>query len=491
MRRIVIAILTLAALPATAQYEGSSFTTTGRGVATTFVTDYQALGINPANLGWTWQFEEKKVALGFNELTYSTHSNALSKKELRQEVSTMIRNKTAEDFTYQEKVAAAKSFADEGLSMNVDYGSLGAAFTDEKFGGIAFRIADRIQWYSQLGPQASELLFLGRTAPYFDSVIVNQGGSNVTLPNDSTLYNPDSVISGFTTTPSYISDIMNGSRLSMSWYREYNLSYGRKIFEKDSLIALYGGVGIKYLQGIAILDINGQGDQFDGFSALSPFFDIDYGTAAMGNPSALTPTTSFPPKSVGSGWGFDVGANVVLFNKLKIGAAVNNIGSITWDGNVYSLSDTLVYDTENAGLESYNVFNSIKDVVGDDGLLKLSGETSRTVKLPTVMRLGASYKVGKIAEIGVDVIMPGNEVPGSYEGAIIGFGGDIQPLPWVRIQAGFVTGGNYGPQVPLGIMIFAPKGGYEFGIASRDALTFFTQNGPTLSLSLGFMRFRF
>ena len=43
----------------------------------------------------------------------------------------------------------------------------------------------------------------------------------------------------------------------------------------------------------------------------------------------------------------------------------------------------------------------------------------------------------------------------------------------------------------LGLTFIAGGGCWEGGIASRDAITFFVQNGPTLSLSTGFMRFRF
>jgi hypothetical protein len=36
------------------------------------------------------------------------------------------------------------------------------------------------------------------------------------------------------------------------------------------------------------------------------------------------------------------------------------------------------------------------------------------------------------------------------------------------------------------------KGGaYEFGIASRDAVTFFKDNAPSISAAMGFARIRF
>jgi hypothetical protein len=46
-------------------------------------------------------------------------------------------------------------------------------------------------------------------------------------------------------------------------------------------------------------------------------------------------------------------------------------------------------------------------------------------------------------------------------------------------------------QIPVGVN-FAIKGGtYEFGVASRDAVTFFKDNAPTISMAMGFARMRF
>ena len=51
MKNTLLIVLVLSSFNVFGQIENSSFTATGRGAATTFVTDYQALGINPANLG--------------------------------------------------------------------------------------------------------------------------------------------------------------------------------------------------------------------------------------------------------------------------------------------------------------------------------------------------------------------------------------------------------------------------------------------------------
>src|SRR5690606_34288761 len=124
MKKLLAIALVCLSYSAISQTEYSSFTSTGRGGATSFVTDYQSIGINPANLGWTWRFENKKFAFGLNEMSYSIHSEALSKTEIRDEFRYAIKNGTLSEFTYEEKINAAQSFANSGLALNFDFGSI-------------------------------------------------------------------------------------------------------------------------------------------------------------------------------------------------------------------------------------------------------------------------------------------------------------------------------------------------------------------------------
>jgi len=257
---------------------------------------------------------------------------------------------------------------------------------------------------------------------------------------------------------------------------------------------MFAGVGVKYVQGLALLDIRSDANgKMTAYSSLSPLFGIDYGSASSASniieSSGNAVNDAF--KSVGKGIGFDFGLNIVVKNKFKLGVSLINMGKVTWNGNVYSVKDTLVLNTTNAGLENYNIASQLGNILGSNGILKLQGQEERETKLPGVIRAGASFKFGKKLELGVDCIVPMNDAPGSYQKPIIGFGGDVLPAKWLKLQAGFVTGGNYDFQIPIGITFITKNGSYECGVASRDAVTFFAKNGPTLSLSMGFMRFRF
>src|SRR4051812_11235169 len=100
MKKLLLsAFLGLVCLSTFAQTEYSVFTTTGRGVATTFETDYHATEINPANLGFKRKYENKHVTFGLFEVGLSAYSAALEKKDFRANIFHVADTK----FTYDQK----------------------------------------------------------------------------------------------------------------------------------------------------------------------------------------------------------------------------------------------------------------------------------------------------------------------------------------------------------------------------------------------------
>ena len=494
----------------------SVFSATGRaGVATTFVTDYQTIGINPANLGMGPEFEFTHFNLGISELAFSIYSRALSKKELWQSITDF----DSETFTYQQKKEAARAFKDAPLAINVDVTPLAFSVYYPEVGGFAVSIRERVQWFSTFNELTSDILFLGRNSIYFDFLDYCADSlcfSVLTIPNNPSV--PDTirekVFRGFVDPlnpdkPKLFSEIMDGSKLQMAWFREYNFSYGIQLiksytetsrakyattsFATSANISLYAGIGLKYIQGFGLIDISAEDGELEAFSAITPRIDINYGDAGAKNPSSVEQDTNkFFPHPVGQGFGIDFGLNLRYREKLTVGFAITNIGAITWDGNVYTAEDTFLIDMESKGFDSYNIFAEAEKISGKNGIFGWKGLEKKKVKLPTLIRAGVSYKIEEIAEIGLDMVISANKEAGSYEKAIFSIGGDLNPTRWLRLSTGFTFGGNYGFNIPIGVrVVTGEEGRWEAGIASRDALTFFTQQGPTLSAGFGFLRFRF
>jgi hypothetical protein len=470
------------------QTEGSAFTLTGMGVATPFARDYQTLGINPGNLDITPDYD-RYGTIGMAEGGFSIYSQVFTKPELRQNVF----SEEITDFSQSQQRDLAIEFSKGENAFDIDIMPFGLSIHTEKAGTFAFSTRERLDFYSKLGSQISEILWLGYNASYFDSLVVSTGLNQYdTIPNDPSI-DPDklNIVQGFTNPENAqsLSELLDGTKFGFTWMREFNLGYGKRLFKSDNF-EVHGGLGLKLLIGQGMLDIVGSGGQATAFSAMSPLFNIDYDEIADQNPSALKEDAP-PLTPVGLGFGFDVGGVVIFKEKFILSTSVTDIGSVTWDGNVYKLKDIELLDAENSGLESANIIEQVEQLNGSDGILNWQGSESRTTKLPTTMRAGFGYDSKSFFKVGIDVVAPLSEDLANMQSVAIAVGGEIRPLPWIHLQAGFTQGGNYGTKIPVGVYFTLGKGTYEVGVASRDLITFFRDNDPTISVAFGFLRFRF
>jgi len=150
-----------------------------------------------------------------------------------------------------------------------------------------------------------------------------------------------------------------------------------------------------------------------------------------------------------------------------------------------------VTDIDDSGIESFDIFQVINSFNGLDAILKWKGLESRTTRLNTTARLGVGFEKFQKLRIGFDLIAPMNENQANLQRAAINAGIEFSPWPWIHLQTGFSDGGNYAPRMPAGIYFTTKEGSHEFGVASRDILTFFQDDNPTASIAMGFLRFRY
>lgn len=273
---------------------------------------------------------------------------------------------------------------------------------------------------------------------------------------------------------------------------QLQLRLWKKTFGKDSLFVLYGGIGGRFIQSIAYFEYESSGSGATFYSSISPTFGINYGSVANTNPSTSSDSTGWFPKSVGNGYGLDLSASAKVFNKVTIAAAVNNIGSVSYERNVYTMNDTIVGNYSLEGLDDDNITQSTNTLLKDGGLFNLKGVEKYTVRNAANLRLGASLVIKTMIRVGVDVVMPfDTDNPGGIANPVYSFGGDIHPLPWFTIAAGYYGGGIYKSNIPVGITFHLREGMYECGVASRDMLSFVTNKSNTVSGAFGFLRFRF
>jgi hypothetical protein len=446
-----------------AQSEINAFVNGGSVYSTSSATDYQCIGINPANLGLPAYEEESVFSFGFLEFSFLSYSSAMTRKQMNKEFLGGSGVFLENDQKYQ----AAQDFKDKCLCFDMNLTTAGIAYQHTEAGGFAFSVRDRVTGNFMLdnGPMA-EILFMGYNAPYFDE--------KKYLETDSAI--------GYATHPKKYSEILGDSRLSFSWYREFNFSYGRRVWgDQDWLILL--GAGLKYNIGYGIFDINNDGDEFSAYSSLSPLFEIDYGEAVT--PSQVSGTGM---KKVGQGFGFDIGLNV-KFREWSLGLAINDIGSMTWDGNVYQGIDTVFWSLNTPGFDNYDIFQQAPRMFESEGVFEWEGLKEKKVSLPTNFRAGLHRKIAEKWEAGTDLLFPMVNEGGAPENMIWALGGKYEPTDGLVFSMGFSGGGNGSFRIPLGFAYTTPTKNYTIGFATRN-VNYFTKKHPTTSLVMGFLRFQ-
>ena len=246
-------------LAARAQNDLSNFSATGRGgVINTFAQNYQAIGINPANLG---RPGEATVAVTVGEAGAGLASRSLNKTLLKH-----ILFDGSQAIGPAEKAQLVAGFeGDNALNVNVDATTLGLAISlPNGLGAVAVSNRQRFGAHLALNHNAADVIVNGKDAasvqPYYPS-----SGASGTLP------------------PPLLSNFLDGTAIQLAWTSEYNIAYGVRIIDK-TLFKVSLGAGYRYIQGLGITDIRVSGGSLSAYSALSPVFKVNYGTLAA-NPN--------------------------------------------------------------------------------------------------------------------------------------------------------------------------------------------------------------
>ena len=447
MNRFLLLTAGLLVLPAAAwaQTELSNFTATGRGgVATTFAADYQAIGINPANLG---RKGGATVAFTIGEAGAGVSSQSLTRQQLRKFVFD-----TNEALTPAQKQEFARAFTSDNVAnFSGAATSLGLSVQLPVIGGVAVSHRVRTDGHVAFNKNAAEIAFLGRDAPIYASV----AAGNIPL----------------------VSEALAGTKLQFTALNEFNVAWGTRVLDLP-LFQLSAGAGYRYIQGIGIIDVQVESGDLRAYSSLSPVFEVNYGSVAA-NPS-FNLQTGAGLSPVGKGHGFDVG----------LGLAITDLGRMTWTGNLVTANDQKLKRLRSAGIGNYNFIKEAAEIfaAGTDSLFLYQANQERRADLPTKLRAGAGVRLSEFFEVGLDVTLPLNDVAGNLTTPFVGAGLDYKPVRWLRLSSGLSGGSGYGLSVPLGLTIVTSV--YEGGISTRDVVGLVASENPYLSVAAGFLRFR-
>ena len=465
---------------AVAQSEASDYARIGHaGFLSSVVTDYQCVGINPANLGFIprrdvyaystpvtsgSEHSRKTFAASLGEGGVSIRSDALSKSGM---IDILLQRGSAVKFTEADKLEAARAFAGKGLRFNVDVMPFGFAYQHESIGGFALSVRERINGTFVLNEQAAKLMFQGRHSDYFDSTALNWRGDTI----------------GYARNPQKFSKLFDGTILSMSWLREFSLSYGIRVFN-DSCTSLYVGVTPKFLQSYAYLEARVAAGDLLAQSALSPYFAINYGKATT--PSAIAGTALVP---IGQGYGLDAGITLKYADWTFSGSIID-IGTITYNGNVFAAGDTVLNGLGSEGFDSYNLFEEAPKITGEGQYFRWEGLMTAKSDLPMRLRFGSSWQQNKRWTYGLDCMVALNSTAGSLQQMLLSGGVDWRPKEWLNIGMGLAHGANMGLTIPSSVMFSVFGGRWQLGLSTLDLRSVFSSVNPVVSAVFGVARIR-
>ncbi|MDO7846969.1 DUF5723 family protein [Hymenobacter sp. M29] len=459
------------ALPgsAWAQNELSNFSATGRGgVINTFATDYQVIGINPANLGRGTDF---KVAFTIAETGAGIGSQSLTKSMFKH-----ILYDGSQALTPADRTALVQQLTgDNVLNLNVDVTTLGLAVTlPNGLGGIAFSNRQRVAGHLALNKNAADVIVNGKSAASLQPYYAYASGTGTVTPTGQTIG---------------VAAFLDGTAIQAAWTSEFNLAYGVQVLDNTGF-KLSAGLGYRYIQGIGIADVRTTGGTLYAYNALSPLFKVNYGTLANPNATNFNYENGGGLSPVGHGNGFDFGLAAEIGKIVRVGASVADLGSMTWTGNVLQAQDQKLQQVNSSGLSTYDVINEISKQFSntESTLFTYEASKERKASLPAKLRLGGGVRISQFFEAGLDVTLPLNKVAGNLTAPFVGVGVDYKPLHWLKLSSGFTEGAGYGKSLPLGLTFVTPI--WEAGISTRDVVGLLSEESPYSSVAFGVLRFK-
>jgi hypothetical protein len=456
----------LAARPALAQNELSNFSATGRGgVVNTFAVDYQSLGINPANLG---REGGPRVSFTIGEVGAGLGSQSLTNTQFKKLV-----------FHAHDAISAseradlvANITSDNAFNFNVDATALGVSVAlPVGLGGLAFSVHQRLNGHAAFNRNSADIIVNGQQAAiiqqYYDAAGNPRSGTQAPL----------------------ISAALEGTTIQLAATNEYNVGYGVQVLDVPGVVQLTAGVGYRYIQGIGVADVRMAGGSISAYSALAPAFDINYSQALQGNPN-FNYQNGADLKPVGMGHGFDLGLAAEVGKIVRLGASLTDLGTMTWTGNLVTVSDQQLRYPQYAGTTDYNVARQVVDQFANDqqSLFTYQAAQSHRAQLPTKLRLGGGVRISEYLEAGLDVTVPLNQVAGNLPSTFVGAGLDYKPAHWVRLSSGLSGGAGYRLNLPLGVTFVTSV--WEAGFSTRDLTGYFSEKSPYVSAAVGVLRFK-
>ena len=409
------------------------------GAANAKVKNWMAIGVNPSNLGWD---DNGNVSVMVANVGLDAQARALDYNTFHGALVS-----PTDSFSNDRKQTWEKVFTQSpGMYLSAQANWLSASLHFKKVGGFAVSMTDKVYGQVKLSPEAADVLFNGiNSSVYADNLNI---------------------------TSQAISKELSGTSIFYTHYREMNLDYGKKIFHFDSnsnhgKFDIFGGIGVKYIWGLANINTVINDDGIDGHSSLyNPNFGKNFGDLFS---------------APGHGMGLDLGTSAT-YKKWRFSMSVTDIGAIKWQNNQMVAIDTTMPTLSST---SYGINSWQNASFPISSVMHFEPGPDYTTYLPTKFTMGADFRPIKKLEFSSDIVCPLNRATGNIPHPYISFAGEVFGILNVDINAG-VAFSSYGTAVPMGFFI----GPAKMYIGTADILSLLGRNKNTnLSAVVGVFRF--
>ncbi len=471
MRKITFLAFLISPLLASAQIDFGSPSATARGGSvTSSAKDWEAIEINPANLGYS---SNKKFTLTILNVGINLQDNQLTLNE--------IKNATYDSLTpanRQQMYNATTTPGGFNLNTNITWFAL--SFHIPKIGGLAISLTDKEYSHAFLA------------TPFAN--VVDSGLQSAELGGGTTKYLGNS---------SYLNQLVqrfNGSVAGGYYYRELNIDYGRKLFAINIPSAIKGGASFENSEYLDYSKKNSDTIKnyltFYGGIGFKPVFGLADMNSSITNgilttnatyvSEVKTPKSLYSPlgdifHSVGRGYGVDIGLSATYRN-WKFGASAIDLGVINWQNNqIVSINipdamNNIISDSSYGLINKESIFKYL--VQSGDG-------PNYTTQLPSKFRTGLSYQLTKGILLASDFVAPLNTVEGNIINPYVSLSTQINVFNYFDLGVGIATEKQFGYVVPAGVVLDF-IGGSELFVGSNDVLAFIgNRDDHVISLNVG------
>lgn len=410
----------------------------------TFLTnyyDYEAMGINPANLSANRR-EGKKLSLGLMQTNFLLFNRTLK--------TDLIHGGGVSRLT-----DPAHWFDDilvERTHVAMDNTILGLNFNTKKAGSFGLNIKTQVLAEVELNGAFEDLDFEGTSFANLPEIIMT------TIQE-----NPENLPPGET------------SIVRMNVVNEFGIAYSRRMVATPN-VQLYGGVGGKYMMGFADIGLQFNNHQIAGYYSLSSILPDAFGGDS-------TSAEVQQAKKFCHGFGTNAGF-LLRWKKLRANVSVTDIGFIKWP-----VKDLFVTKEDVAGevLTEEEINDAIHDAITD-----FQRDADGKEWLPAKLLLGASYDVHKYVSFYLDVIAPLNDAQRNMTRPTVGVGTWLSLKNVLTLRTGANLIDKKLVAIPMWLSLFAgKKKSFEMSIGTSDFLAFFLENRGYMQAETALMKFHF